>query len=363
LAAPWPRSWGPFVLVDAILTPTREPSLLSSQIQQGPGHLRYASPNGYEPLRKQLARYLRRARGMSCDADQIVVVNGSQQAFDLIARVLLDPGDAVVIEEPSYSGARLIFETVAAKLLRVPIDRAGLDVDALPPGTIRLAYVTPCHQFPTGVIMPTSRRLALLDWASRTGAYLIEDDYVSEYRYEGRPLEPLQTLDHAGIVIYVGTLSKVLFPALRIAYLVLPTPLVRPFVVAKFLADRFSPTLAQQTLTDFMDQGQFDRHLRRSCARNAKRRQVLTSALKTHFGDRVEIAGENAGVHLLVWFNDFSSEDGHAVVERAAGEGIGIYPVTACYARPPRRLGLLFGYASLGEASIRIGVRRLAEVI
>ena len=112
-----------------------------------------------------------------------------------------------------------------------------------------------------------------------------------------------------------------------------------------------------------MDQGQFDRHLRRSCARNAKRRQVLTSALKTHFGDRVEIAGENAGVHLLVWFNDFSSEDGHAVVERAAGEGIGIYPVTACYARPPRRLGLLFGYASLGEASIRIGVRRLAEVI
>jgi len=291
-------------LVDAILTPTREPSLLSSQIQQGPGHLRYASPNGYEPLRKQLARYLRRARGMSCDADQIVVVNGSQQAFDLIARVLLDPGDAVVIEEPSYSGARLIFETVAAKLLRVPIDRAGLDVDALPPGKIRLAYVTPCHQFPTGVIMPTSRRLALLDWASRTGAYLIEDDYVSEYRYEGRPLEPLQTLDHAGIVIYVGTLSKVLFPVLRIAYLVLPTPLVRPFVVAKFLADRFSPTLAQQTLTDFMDQGQFDRHLRRSCARNAKRCQVLTSALKTHFGDRVEIAGENAGVHLLVWFND-----------------------------------------------------------
>jgi len=155
----------------------------------------------------------------------------------------------------------------------------------------------------------------------------------------------------------------VLFPALRIAYLVLPTPLVRPFVVAKFRADRFSPTLAQQTLTDFMDQGQFDRHLRRSCARNAKRCQVLTSALKTHFGDRVEIAGENAGVHLLVWFNDFSSEDGHAVVERAAGEGIGIYPVTACYDRPPRRLGLLFGYASLGEASIRIGVRRLAEVI
>jgi GntR family transcriptional regulator / MocR family aminotransferase len=328
-----------------------------------PSSIGYASARGYEPLRAQLAEYLRRARGMACEADQIVVVNGSQQAFDLVARLLLDAGDAVAIEEPNYAGARLIFEAAGARLLRIPVDAAGLDPDALPAEKVRLAYVTPCHQFPTGVIMPAGRRLALLDWASRAGAYLVEDDYVSEYRYEGRPLEPLHALDRTGAVIYIGTLSKILFPALRLAYLVLPRPLVTPFVTAKFFADRFSPTLPQETLTDFMAHGHFDRHLRRSCARNARRRQVLTSALTMHFGDRVEIAGGNAGVHLLVWFNDLSSDDGHAVVERAARAGIGIYPVTPCYARPPRRLGLLFGYASVSEAGIRTGIRRLAEVM
>ena len=325
----------------------------------------YASPRGYGPLREALAEYLRRARGVSCDAGQILIVNGSQQAFDLAARVLLDPGDRVVVEEPYYPGATAPFEAVGARLVRIAVDAEGLDTARLPPpgAGVRLAYVTPCHQFPTGVIMPLERRLALLDWACRVGAWIVEDDYVSEFRYEGRPLEALQSLDRDGRVIYVGTFSKTLFPALRLAYLVLPRPLVRPFTAVKWVTDRFSATLAQQAVADFITSGQFERYLRRAGGRNAARRRALISALQQHFGDRVEIAGENTGVHLLVWLNDVRPRDLDAVIARAARLGVGIYPIGPYYARAPERAGLLFGYASLSEAEIRAGIRLLADVI
>ena len=325
----------------------------------------YAAPSGYGPLREALAEYLRRARGVSCDAGQVLIVNGSQQAFDLAARVLLDPGDGAVVEEPYYPGATAPFEAVGARLIRIPVDAAGLHTARLPsPGArARLAYVTPCHQFPTGVIMPLERRLALLDWASRVGAWVVEDDYISEFRYEGRPLEALQSLDRGGRVIYVGTFSKTLFPALRLAYLVLPRPLVRPFTAAKWVTDRFSATLAQEALTDFITSGQFERYLRRAGGRNASRRRTLIAALRQHFGDRVEIAGENTGVHLLVWLNDIRPRDLDAIIARAARVGVGVYPIGPYYARPPRRAGLLFGYASLTEGEIRTGIRLLADVI
>jgi GntR family transcriptional regulator/MocR family aminotransferase len=325
----------------------------------------YASPAGYGPLREALAEYLRRARGVSCDAGQIVIVNGSQQAFDLAARVLLDPGDGAVVEEPYYPGATVSFEAVGAKLLRIPVDAEGLDTTRLPPpaARARLAYVTPCHQFPTGVIMPLERRLALLEWASRVGAWVVEDDYISEFRYEGRPLEALQSLDREGRVIYVGTFSKTLFPALRLAYLVLPRPLVQPFLAVKWVTDRFSATLTQEAVTDFITSGQFERYLRRAGGRNASRRRALIAALRQHFGDRVELAGENTGVHLLVWLNDLRPRDLDAIITRAARTGVGVYPVAPYYARPPRRAGLLFGYASLTEAEIRAGIRLLADAI
>lgn len=321
----------------------------------------YASPAGYGPLRDALSEYLRRVRGVSCDAGQIVIVNGSQQAFDLAARVLLDPGDGAVVEEPHYPGVTIPFEAVGARLIRVPVDGDGLDTTALPRASTRVAYVTPCHQFPTGVIMPLERRLALLRWASRAGAFIVEDDYISEFRYEGRPLEALQSLDRDGRVIYVGTFSKTLFPALRVAYLVLPRALVRPFLAAKWAADRFSATLAQEALTDFITSGQFERYLRRAGTRNASRRRALIGALHEHFGSRVEIAGENSGVHLLVWLNDVRPRDVDALVVRAARAGVGVYSVQPYYAQPPRRAGLLFGYASLTEAEIRAGIRRLAD--
>ena len=322
----------------------------------------YAHPAGYAPLRAALAEYLKRARGVVCEADQIVITNGSQQGFDLAARVLLDPGDVAVVEEPHYPGVTIPFEAAGARLARIPVDGGGLQTNRLPPRA-RLAYVTPCHQFPTGVIMPLERRLALLAWAARANSWVIEDDYVSEFRYEGHPLEALQSLDRDGRVIYVGTFSKTLFPALRVAYLVLPRSLVPSFVAAKWATDRFSATLAQEALTDFITTGQFERYLRRAGNRNAARRRALIGALRHHFGDRVEIAGENTGVHLVVWLNDVRPRDLASVIARARQAGVGLYSVAPFHARPPRRAGLLFGYASLTEVDIRAAIRRVADVI
>ena len=242
------------------------------------GALGYASPAGYPPLRVALAEYLKRARGIVCEPEQIVITSGSQQGFDLAARVLLDPGDVAVVEEPHYPGVTIPFEAAGARLARVPVDADGLQTSRLPPRA-RLAYVTPCHQFPTGVIMPLERRLALLAWAARASAWIVEDDYVSEFRYEGHPLEALQSLDRDGRVVYVGTFSKTLFPALRLAYLVLPPALVPAFVAAKWAADRFSATLGQEALTDFLTTGQFERYLRRAGKRNAATRRARIGAL------------------------------------------------------------------------------------
>jgi GntR family transcriptional regulator / MocR family aminotransferase len=325
----------------------------------------YGPPAGYAPLREALVDYLARARGVSCGVDQIVIVNGSQQALDLAARVLLDPGDGVIMEEPHYSGARLVFETAGARLTGVPVDADGMDTARLPAPTarIRLVSVTPCHQFPTGVIMPVGRRQALLDWAARAGAWVVEDDYVSEFRYEGRPLEALQALDRNGRVIYIGTFSKTLFPSLRLAYLVVPRPLARAFVAAKWMTDRYTAMLGQEALTDFITTGHFERYLRRARAANAARRRVLIDTLTARLGDRVEIAGANAGVHLLVWLNDVAPVELGAVIARAAAAGVGVYPITPYYFRPPRRAGLLFGYAALTEAEIRAGIERFAAVV
>jgi len=247
--------------------------------------------------------------------------------------------------------------------VRVPVDGAGLDTARLPRAGARVAYVTPCHQFPTGVIMALERRLALLAWAARTGAWIVEDDYVSEFRYEGHPLEALQSLDRHGRVLYVGTFSKTLFPALRVGYVVLPHALVPAFVAAKWAADRFSAGLPQEALTDLITSGQFERYLRRAGARNAARRRALIDALHRHFGDRVEVAGENTGVHLVVWLNDVAPRTLPDVVRRAAEAGVGVYSVAPSYAEPPRRAGLLFGYASLSEAEIRAGIRLLADAV
>jgi GntR family transcriptional regulator/MocR family aminotransferase len=327
--------------------------------------LYYGPPEGYVPLREAIADYLRRTRAVVCEPEQIVIVNGSQQALDLAARVLLDPGAGVVIEEPHYQGARQVFLAAGARLYTVPVDAEGLDVTALPDvaAGVRLAYVTPSHQFPSGVIMSLARRLALLTWAARMEAYVLEDDYDSEFRYAGRPVEAMQGLDRRGRVIYVGTFSKVLFPALRLGYLVLPKPLVQPFTAAKWLTDRHTATLEQEVLTDFIREGHFERHLHRSRTRNATRRAALLEALAEHLGAHVEVSGANAGVHLLLWLRDVPPSQVGGVIEEAARVGVGLYPVTPYYIEPPQRAGLLLGYAPMTEAEIRAGVRGLATVL
>ena len=241
------------------------------------GLLGYGNPAGYWPLRREIPAHLATARAVRCDPEQVIVVSGSQQALDLASRVLLDPGDAVWIEDPGYMGARGTLAGSGARLVPVPVDEEGLVVAAgikREPGA-RLACVTPSHQYPLGVTMSLTRRLELLGWAERSGAWVIEDDYDSEHRYTGRPLEALQGLDAEGRVVYVGTFSKVLFPALRLGYLVVPPDLTGAFTVARELVDRHPPTVEQAVLAEFIAAGHFGRHLRRMRALYAARQEAL----------------------------------------------------------------------------------------
>ena len=246
--------------------------------------LSYGDPAGYRPLREAIADYVKAARGVRCDADQVIVVSGSQQGLDLAARLLLDPGDSAWIEDPGYRGARGALIGAGAKLIPVPVDAEGLDVDAgrARGPEARLLYVTPSHQYPLGVTMSLARRLALLEWASQSGAWILEDDYASQYRYSGRPLACLQGLDTRARVIYVGTFSKVLFPSLRLGYLVVPPDLVKAFVAARALADWHSPLVEQAALADFIVEGHFERHVRRMRRLYAERQGFLVEAAARH---------------------------------------------------------------------------------
>lgn len=327
--------------------------------------LDYGPPQGRLELREALADRLRRFRGIDTSPRQIVVVNGSQQALDLVTRVLVDPGDRVLIEEPHYLGARGVFAAGGAELIPAVVDDDGMQVPKPQPSrrAPRLAYVTPSHQFPTGVVLPLARRLALLDWAARTEAFIVEDDYDSEYRYAGRRLQALAGLDADGRVIYVGTFSKLMFPALRLGYLVVPDSLVEPIVAAKALADTGNSALEQLTLADFIREGHFERHLHRSRGRNAARRAALLDALHEHFGDRAEVGGAATGLHVLVWLRGRNGKPIESVSRKAEAAGVGVYSVAPYYLRPPRRTGVLLGYGPLSEAQIREGIARLATAL
>jgi len=327
--------------------------------------LDYGPPEGIAELREAIADYLGRARAVACNAEQVMIVNGSQQALDLAARVLLEPGDRVVLEEPHYRGAWAVASAAGARVATLAVDEHGLNPDALngKQRAVRLLFVTPSHQFPTGATMPLGRRLELLAWARKTRAFIFEDDYDSEFRYSGRPIEALQALDDQGRVIYAATLSKVMFPALRMGYLALPEPLVEPFRAVKGLLDTGSPLLPQLALLDFIREGHFERHLRRSRARNASRRAALLEAIERNFGDRAEVRGAEGGLHVLLWFREIGSGRGREIRQRAREVGVGVYPVTPFFARPPAHLGLLVGYASLIEKEIAEGIRRLASIL
>ncbi len=322
--------------------------------------LDYGPPSGTATLQAAICDHLRRSRAVACDPLQIIVVNGSQQALDLIARVLIEPHQPVAIEDPGYQGTREVLLSVGARLLPVPVDRDGLLPDKLSPDA-HLAFVTPSHQFPTGAILPLERRLALLDWASRMNAVVVEDDYDGEFRYGGQPLESLQGLDREGRVIYVGTFSRTIFSSLRIGYLIVPKRLVSAFAAAKWLCDRQTATLEQETLAEFISSGTYERYLRRIRRKNASRRKTLLAAIDTYLGKRVEVTGDGAGAHIVLWPHGRASEQ--SIVNNAASRGVGVYGISPYYLRQPPRAGILLGYSRLREGQIREGIRRLAEVI
>jgi GntR family transcriptional regulator/MocR family aminotransferase len=319
---------------------------------------------GYKPLREAIAAYVSRSRAVNCDAEQVVIVNGSQQALDLITQVLIERGDTVALENPGYLGARRAFLAQGARLLPLPVDESGIVVEKLAScssANPRVVYVTPSHQFPTGAVLSLSRRLELLNWAEQTEALIIEDDYDSEFRYSSRPIPALQGLGDSHSVIYVGTFSKILFPALRVGYLIVPAPLARVFARAKWLADRQTPILEQRVLTDFIKEGYLERHLRRMRTLYDRRRQTLVRALQYHFGGRVEILGENAGMHLMVRLQTKWGDE--EFVQLARLEGVGLVSARLYYLKNARPDEFVLGYASLSERKIQEGIRRLAKIV
>ena len=309
---------------------------------------------GYQPLRREIATYVARSRAVRCTPEQVVIVNGSQQGLDLCVRLLLEAGDDVAFEDPGYQGAHRIFQAYGTRLRPARIDSDGIVIGDLA-RKARVIYVTPSHQFPTGVSMSLARRLELIEWARGHSAVIIEDDYDSEYRYRGAPLPSLQGLADGVPVIYIGTFSKVMFPGLRIGYVIAPPQLVEPLRRAKWLADRQTSVLEQAALTDFIRDGHLERHIRRMRRLYGRRREMLVESLVRHFGDKARVRGDAAGMHLMV---RFEQDD---IVERAAGGKVLLMSASGYYLTKPQASEFIFGFSSIGERAIREGVKRLAS--
>jgi len=324
--------------------------------------LDYSEAAGYPPLREALARYLYSARGLQCSPEQIIVVRGSQQGMDLAARVLLDPGDHAWIEDPGYPGARAALEAAGIIEVPVPVDHEGLVVDAGEAlcREARLAYVTPSHQFPLGVTLSLSRRLQLLSWARQNDAWILEDDYDSEFRFAGRPLASLAGLDGGSHVVYLGTLSKVLFPALRLGYLVVPTETVDAFVAARYAADRNTGILEQAVVAEFFEEGHFNRHVRRMRRLCDLRQQILRHEFSCHLDGHIELQFSQTGLHSVGWLQ--SHADDAEVASRAAQVGVRANALSAYCTRRKMAPGLLLGYAGFPEQEIKMATKRLATV-
>jgi GntR family transcriptional regulator/MocR family aminotransferase len=327
----------------------------------GPDHLSTGERAGFRPLREAIAAYVGSTRAVACSPDQVVVLTSSQQAIDLACRLLTDPGDAVWHEEPGYRAAAAAFLAAGAEVVPVPVDDEGIDVAAglrLAPDA-RLAYVSPSHQFPTGVAMSLPRRLQLLAWAARAGAFIIEDDYDSEFRFHGRPLAALQGLDEAGRVVYVGTFNKLMFPALRLAYLVAPPDLAEQFVAARALIDGHTSTLPQAALADFIGEGHLGTHLRHMRTVYEERRQALVDAVEGLDG-RLTLGPIDGGMHACAYLPP--DRDDVAISEAARRIGIELNPLSRSY-RGPARPGFILGFAAARPAEIRGAVERLARLL
>ena len=321
-----------------------------------------SNPAGFEPLREAIASYLAASRGVVCTPERVVILTSSQQALDLAVRLLIDPGDKVWIEEPGYPGAKATLLANGANMIPVPVDSEGLNVERgtrLAPRA-RLAYVTPSHQYPLGVTLTLERRLALLDWANRQGAWILEDDYDGEFRYTGRPLAAVQGIDPHQRVIYIGTFTKVLFPALRLAYAVVPEDLVDAFVVARGVSDGHPPAPSQIALADFFAEGHFGAHIRRMREVYRERRDALVAAAGRHLAE-LDLRSTDAGLHAVA--NLKSRANDRAASGRIARAGVDAQPLSRFYLGPPTSPGLFLGYAALSPAEISDAVKNMARAM
>jgi len=322
----------------------------------------YGSVAGFYPLRQAVAGYLRRQRGVRCAADQVIIVSGMQQALDLLARLLLNSDDEVLVETPGYPGAFELFKTFGVRLRALPVDTEGFPVEKIPTHSqARIAFVTPSNQFPSGGTMPLPRRLALLRWAREMNALIFEDDYDGELRYSGHPISALQGLDKDERVVYLGTFSKVLFPALRLGYVVLPPALSEPFHQAMKLVDRGAPTLTQAAVADFISEGHFERHLRRLRSEYGRRRRSLVEAVEHHLGNDVSFSGVEAGLHVMLYLP--AAIDESDFVHQAAGVGVGVYGGKTYHLDRPALPSILLGFSGLNTEEITEGVNRLSGVL
>jgi GntR family transcriptional regulator/MocR family aminotransferase len=322
----------------------------------------YGDPKGEHRLRQAIADYLAAARGVRCEAEQVVLTAGTQQGLSLAIRLLLDPGEEAWVEDPCYRAALDILRAAEARIVPVPVDANGLDIAAGPrDGAPRLVYVTPSHQFPLGMAMPLPRRVELLDWAERTGAWIIEDDYDSEFQYQGRALPSLQGLDRGGRVLYLGTFSKLLFPSLRLGYAVLPADLADLYAACRHLADRQSSALVQAIMTDFILEGHFARHLKRMRELYGARQGFLVDLLRRRLAGRIEVGPAERGMHAIAWLPPGQSD--RAIAAALAAAEVAAAPVSGFTLGTPRPPGLILGYTGHVEPAMARAVDRMARVL
>jgi GntR family transcriptional regulator/MocR family aminotransferase len=322
----------------------------------------YGEPAGHPALREAIARYVGVSRSVRADAEDVLVTQGAQQALDLVGRILIEPGDRVAVEEPGYPPARWLFASQGARVIGVPVDEEGLVVSALP-ATTRLVYVTPSHQFPLGTAMSAARRAALLAWAARTGAVIIEDDYDSEFRFSARPLQPLQSLDRTGRVVYVGTFSKTLSPRLRLGFLIAPASLRPALRAAKQLADWHGDYVAQAALAHLIDSGELTRHIRKATRVYASRHEHITTILLEHFADWLTPVPATAGLHLCARLNPGVPADLEKVQDRARRSGVAVETLAAYSAGEQPQAGLVLGYGSIPAERVAEGLRLLRRAL
>jgi GntR family transcriptional regulator/MocR family aminotransferase len=318
-------------------------------------------PLGYPPLREAVADYLRTSRGVRCTAGQVAIVSGVQEALDIVTRIVVDPGDRVCMEDPGYPGAALVFDAYGARIDALPVDSEGMRLPGARARDAKLVYLTPGHQFPTGITMTLQRRLALLEWARATRAMILEDDYDSEYRYAGRPLPAMQGLDRHGLVLFAGSFSKVLFPSLRLGYLVVPDDLVASVEAVQSITSRHASLLGQAVLADFLVEGHFGRHVRRMREIYAERLGVLQQGAERHLAGLLEISPVEAGLQTVGWLR--AGIDGGVVAREAAERDVEVTPISGYARKPLARDGLQLGFAAVDSRELSRGVEQLARIL